>query len=72
MMFALDGAQSVFKAINEGEDIKNFVNPFTLTSSSIGTKCSFNGGCDFSMSGTAGVQTLMRANPDENFIRVCE
>ena len=55
MKFALDEAQSVFKAINVAEDLENFINPFTLISSSSDIKCSFNGGCDFSMSGTAGV-----------------
>lgn len=71
-MFALDGTESVFKAINTGDDIKNFVNPFALSTSSSGLSCSFNGGCELSMTGTAGVQTLLRKNPEENYIKVCE
>jgi hypothetical protein len=72
LIFALDGTDSIFRAINTGDEVKNVINPFTLSSSTSGLSCSFNGGCELSMTGTAGVQTQFRSNPDKNFIKVCE
>jgi uncharacterized protein YwqG len=54
LLFQLDGSESIFSAVNTGDAIKNFVNPFTLASST-SPNCSFNGGCELSMTGTAGV-----------------
>jgi len=34
LIFKLDNSPTLFYSINTGDDIKNFVNPFTLTSSS--------------------------------------
>ena len=68
----MDGSSAIFKATNTNEGVKDFVNPFSLTSSTAGLSCSFNGGCELSMTGTAGVKTLIRANPKDNFIKVCE
>jgi len=68
----LDGSSAIFKATNGSDGISDFVNPFSLTSSTAGLSCSFNGGCELSMTGTAGVKTLMRANPKDNYIKVCE
>jgi hypothetical protein len=68
----LDNTEVIFRAINTGDGIKNFVNPFSLTSSSSGLTCSFNGGCELKMSGTAGVQTMLKENPKDNYIKVCE
>jgi hypothetical protein len=60
LRFKLDSSpDQVYQAVNTGgaDDnmIKNFVNPFSLTSSSSGLSCSFNGGCELQMQGTAGV-----------------
>jgi hypothetical protein len=44
--FKLDGTETIFKSINTGDDIKDFVNPFTFESGSKGLSCSFNGGCN--------------------------
>lgn len=55
LIFQLENTNSIFKTINTGDAIKNFVNEFSLSSSSSGLKCSFNGGCTLSMSGSAGV-----------------
>jgi len=60
LLFQLQGTDQIYKSINTGDDIKNFVNPFALSDSSSGLSCSFNGGCELSMQGTAGVQTLFR------------
>jgi len=67
-----DEAKIIFKAINTGDAINDFVNPFTLGSSTAGASCSFNGGCPISVTGTPGIQTLFRENPKENYINVCE
>jgi len=72
LVFKLDNTNSVFRAVNTGDDIKNFVNPFSLTTSTAGLSCSFNGGCKMEMTGTEGVQTLFRAAPKDNYIKVCE
>jgi len=73
LIFQLDNTNNFFKATNTGDgDIKNFVNEFKLTSSSKDLKCSFNGGCDFEMTGTAGVKTLFDTDPSKNFLNVCE
>jgi len=72
LFFQLDNSPVKFKSINSKEEVKTFVNPFTLASSTSGLECSFNGGCDLTMTGSAGVQTMMRADPKNNYIKVCE
>jgi len=51
----MEGSDITHKSKNTAEEIKNFVNPFSLTSSSSNLKCSFNGGCELSMTGTPGI-----------------
>lgn len=46
LWFTLTGTETVFKAINTGDEIKDFVNPFTFESGTKGLSCSFNGGCN--------------------------
>lgn len=58
LIFKMDNSETRYWAILAGAEIKNFVNPFVLSTSSNGVKCSFEGGCLFEMAGTAGVQTL--------------
>jgi hypothetical protein len=70
--FHLTGTPTVHRAINTNGDLNNFVNPFSLSSSSSGLSCSFNGGCEFTMSGTEGIQTMFREAPKLNRITVCE
>jgi len=72
LIFKLDNSPTLFYALNTGDFLKNFVNPFKLTSSSKELKCSFNGGCELDMKGTSGVQTLFRSAPKTNYIKVCE
>jgi hypothetical protein len=51
----MDNSETLYWSILAGAEIKNFVNPFVLADSSGGVECSFEGGCLFEMSGTAGV-----------------
>jgi hypothetical protein len=53
--FSLTSGDFQIRAINKGDEILNKVNPFTMASSSSGLACSFNGGCELTMTGTAGV-----------------
>jgi hypothetical protein len=72
MTFKLDSSEAIYRAINSADAIKNFVNPFTLSSSSSDLSCSFNGGCNLNLKGTAGIQTMLKENPKVNYIKVCE
>jgi hypothetical protein len=68
----MDGQDYIYKALNSDNDIRDFVNPFSLDSSTEDLECSFNGGCSLSMSGTAGVLTAFKADSVNNYIKVCE
>ena len=69
--FKLDGSDTIFRAINSGEAVRDVKNEFSLTSSDA-VSCSFNGGCTLGMKGTAGLKTMLTSKPKENFITVCE
>jgi len=72
LIFKLDNADTKFRATNWKQEVQDFVNPFTLASSTSGLSCSFNGGCALNMKGTSGVKTMLKENPKENYIKVCE
>jgi len=72
LIFQLENSNTYFKAVNTAAEVSSFTNKFTFGSSSSGLKCSFNGGCELEMTGTSGVQTLIRDKPAENYISVCE
>jgi len=43
-----------------------------LTSSSAALKCSFEGGCKYEVKATAGLTTLLKNSPTDNYINICE
>jgi len=72
IVFQLENTNNFYKANNAKGTVRDFVNEFKMASSSKNLVCSFNGGCDFEMTGTAGVKTLFDNDPTKSFINVCE
>jgi hypothetical protein len=68
----LEAILNFYKANNAKGTVRDCVNEFKMASSSKNLVCSFNGGCEFEMKGTAGVKTLFDTDPTKNFLNVCE
>jgi hypothetical protein len=66
------GLENTFYAILPENGNGRLQNAFALTTSSTGLSCSFQGGCLYSVSGTEGFTTLLKAAPADNYIKVCE
>lgn len=67
LSFHESSSSTVFFAIMNAE----VTNALTVSSNSQGLTCSFAGGCSYEVA-AAGLATMMKKNPDSNFITVCE
>jgi hypothetical protein len=72
LLFTVEGEVTTYYAVNIGKSALKLLNPFVYTSSANNVRCSFEGGCEYSVQGTRGIQSLLKTRPDKNYIKVCE
>lgn len=73
LMFTLQDSTTAYLSRNDaGNASGKLKRPFSLSSSSSGVECSFAGGCEYSVSGTAGIQQMFHSDPENNYVKVCE
>jgi len=68
LYFVKDSSKVKIYAISD----QVLTNTLSLTSSSSSLQCSYAGGCSFNVKATAGLMSIMKERPTENYIKVCE
>jgi hypothetical protein len=68
LSFTKNGIIDTFYAIST----QTLANAITVTSSTADLKCSFEGGCKYEVISTAGLTTLLKNSPADNYINICE